>query len=254
MNDHRVIILAAGQGTRLRPFTDTVPKCMVLAAGKPLLEWHLDVLESVGLDDIILVAGYKADKIVDVRVKKVINERYDTTNMIQSLFCADTYINGNLIIAYGDIVYSKNVIKKLLHDPRDIVIACDDDWHDYWSQRFEDPLSDAETFEKGSNGRVLSLGKKTTNPEKIQGQYIGLIKLSPKGCDLIKWAYQKAEMSPDEVWSSGRNINQAYMTDLLNHFASEGLLHYVSINRGWIEVDDHSDLEIAKEMLPKLVN
>jgi choline kinase len=254
MNNYRVIILAAGQGTRLRPYTDSVPKCMVLAAGKPLLEWHLDIVESAGIGEIILVAGYKAEKIVDTRVTKVINERYDSTNMIQSLFCAESFMYGNVIIAYGDIVYSKNVIKKLMDDPRDIVIACDDGWYDYWSQRFDDPLSDAETFEKGDEGRVVSLGKKTKRKEEIQGQYIGLIKLSNAGCEIIKSRYKNAENSNGEVWGSGRTINQAYMTDLLNSLASEGLLHYSSINRGWIEVDDHADLDIAKEMLPKITS
>lgn len=254
MKKHRAIILAAGQGTRLRPFTDFVPKCMVKAAGKPLLEWHLDVLESANVNDIVVVAGYKAEKIIDKRVIKVINEQYDSTNMIQSLFCAESFIDGDIIIAYGDIVYSKNVLEKLMSDSGDIVIACDDAWYDYWSERFDDPFSDAETFQKGENGKVLSLGKKTKHIEEIQGQYIGLIKLSSTGCEIFKNHYKNAEKSSGEVWSSGRTINQAYMTDLLNSLASQGLLHYTSIHRGWVEVDDHADLEIAKEMLPKIMN
>jgi L-glutamine-phosphate cytidylyltransferase len=249
----KAIILAAGQGTRLRPFTDTVPKCMVEAAGRPLLEWHLDTLEAVGIREITLVAGYKQEKITDTRVSKIVNERYATTNMIESLFTAESVLNGNVIIAYGDIVYSKEVLSQLMSDHRDIVVACDDGWESYWSDRFEDPLSDAETFVKGPDGRVASLGKKTTNISQVQGQYIGLIKLNNAGCARLKALYHEAKNDPEQqknAWDSGRTLELAYMTDLLNYLASMGELYYSSINRGWVEVDDHVDLEIAKNQLP----
>lgn len=255
MGKHKAIILAAGQGSRLRPFTDHVPKCMVEAAGKPMLEWHLDVLEKTGVQEIVLVAGYKQEKIVDTRVTKVTNEQYETTNMIHSLFCAEEYLNGDVIIAYGDIVYSPEVLKSLMDDPGDVVIACDEDWYSYWSERFEDPLSDAETFRKGGDGKVLSLGKKTTRREDVEGQYIGLIKLSDRGCKLIKKTYSDAQENKaglNNAWSSGRSLDLAYMTDLLNFLALNGELHYKSIHRGWIEVDDHTDLEIARVLIPEI--
>ena len=253
MSDFKVIILAAGQGTRLRPFTDHVPKCMVEAAGRPLLLWHLDTIEACGIKQIGVVAGYKAEVITDERVEKIINEKYQTTNMISSLFCAEKYLNGNVIIAYGDIVYSTDVLKSMIDDPRDVVVACDEGWESYWSERFDDPLSDAETFIKGPNGKVLSLGKKTKNKADVQGQYIGLIKLSARGCEIIKSAYHLAEKDNkniDNVWDSGRTLDMAYMTDLLNYLAANNELNYKSIDRGWVEVDDHTDLEIAKNQLP----
>lgn len=253
MSDFKVIILAAGQGTRLRPFTDHVPKCMVEAAGRPLLLWHLDTIEACGIDQIGLVAGYKSEIITDSRVEKIINEKYQSTNMISSLFCAEHYLNGEVIIAYGDIVYSADVLKSMMDDPRDVVVACDEEWESYWSERFEDPLSDAETFVKGPGGKVQSLGKKTTLKSEVQGQYIGLIKLSHRGCTLVKDAYHQAqndELNFNNVWNSGRTLDMAYMTDLLNHLASKGELYYNSIHRGWVEVDDHTDLEIAKNQLP----
>jgi len=251
--EFKAIILAAGQGTRLRPYTDHVPKCMVEAAGRPLLLWHLDTIESCGINKIGLVAGYKQERITDPRVTKIVNDRYATTNMIESLFVAKSWLTGDVIIAYGDIVYSKEVLRAMMADERDIVIACDEEWESYWSQRFEDPLSDAETFVKGPNGTVLSLGKKTTDRSQVQGQYIGLIKLSSRGCERVKELYLAAKKDSEQqnnAWGSGRTLEMAYMTDLLNFLASKGELHYKSIYRGWVEVDDHTDLEIAKNQLP----
>lgn len=245
--------MAAGQGTRLRPHTDHVPKCMVEAAGKPLISWQLEVLNSAGIADITAVCGYKEDKITDNRLNKVVNDRFASTNMVYSLMCAANRLHGNVIIAYGDIIYSKAVLEQLMRDERDLVIACDDLWLDYWSQRFENPLSDAETFKKGTNGLVASLGSKTDRLEDIEGQYIGLIKLSDAGCTRIKEVYQNASQTQGNVWNSSRTLDMAYMTDMLNHLASEGLLAYSPIQRGWIEVDDLEDLKIAGELIPQIV-
>jgi len=251
--EYKVLILAAGQGTRLRPYTDSVPKCMVEAAGRPLLLWHLDTLESCGIQKIALVAGYKSEVIVDQRVTKLVNTRYATTNMIESLFTAESWLTGNVIIAYGDIVYSEKVLRGLMDDTRDVVVACDEEWESYWRQRFDDPLSDAETFVKGPAGSVVSLGRKTNKLSEVQGQYIGLIKLSSRGCELVKKLYYDAKGDDEQVvnaWGSGRSLEMAYMTDLLNQVAAMGELYYYSIHRGWVEVDDHIDLEIAKNQLP----
>lgn len=256
-NNVRVIILAAGKGTRLRPITNDVPKCMVKVRDRALLEWQLDVIEASGITDIITVTGYKEDKIKDSRVVKVYNERYASTNMIYSLFCAEEYMEGDLIVAYGDIVYSKKVLQRLINNPNDIVIACDEEWDEYWSERFDDPLSDAETFKKGAGNRVESLGGKPKDKRDIEGQYIGLIKFSAKGIASIKKEYHRCmddETCFLNAWNSGRNLENSYMTDLLNYMAAHNEVHYQSIERGWIEVDDHSDLKIAERYITSIVS
>ncbi len=250
MNNTTAIILAAGQGTRLRPITDEIPKCMVEVNSKPMLNWQLDTLQSVGIENIIVVTGYKESKINDSRIKKVFNEDYASTNMIYSLFCAEEYIKGNVIITYGDIIYSKEVLKKLIEDERDIVIASDEDWQEYWESRCDDPLSDAETFKKGENETVQSLGKKAKNVDEIEGQFIGMIKLSPKGVERIKKEYHSCKDDDEcssNAWGSGRDLKNAYMTDLMNLFAKNGELFFNSIHRGWFEVDDPEDLDVAEK-------
>ncbi len=256
-SDVTAIILAAGQGTRLRPLTNEIPKCMVEVNGKPMLEWQLDTLEAVGIKNIIVVTGYKESKIKDSRIKKVYNADYADTNMIYSLFCAEEYMNGNTIITYGDIIYSKSVLNKLIQDERDIVIASDENWQEYWESRCEDPLSDAETFRKGDNETVISLGKKAENVDEIEGQFIGMVKLSKKGIERVKSTYYECKDSTEcsnNAWGSKRDLKKAYMTDMLNHFAEAGELFFNPINRGWFEVDDPSDLKIAEERLIQIQN
>ena len=75
----KVIILAAGQGTRLRPYTDKIPKCMVSIGGKPLLFHQLDTMQNckISFDDIALVGGYKIDAFNQLKIKVFKNSQYD---------------------------------------------------------------------------------------------------------------------------------------------------------------------------------
>lgn len=250
------IILAAGQGTRLRPYTDHIPKCMVEVNGKPMIQWQIDALKSAGVHQIIAVTGYREDKIPSDGITKIFNPEFADTNMVYSLFCAEKYIEGDLLICYGDIVYSKKNAEKLINNQNDIVIAADEDWKQYWSERFDDPLSDAETFIKSPGQKVKSLGKKAETANQIESQYIGLTRLSPEGCNIFRELYHIENNDYDRrknAWSSGRTIENVYMTDFLNYIADSGKLHYQPIHGGWFEVDDPVDLKIAEEKIGDLI-
>lgn len=254
--DITAIILAAGQGTRLRPYTDHIPKCMVTVYGKPMIQWQMEVLKSAGVDQIIAVTGYREDKIPSKGITKVFNPVFADTNMVYSLFCAEDHIKGDILICYGDIVYSQGNVEKLINNQNDIVIAADEDWKQYWSERFDDPLSDAETFIKSPGQKVKSLGKKAESADQIESQYIGLTRLSSKGCSMIRELYHQELDDPEHrknAWNSGRSIENAYMTDLLNYIAGSGNLHYQPIYGGWFEVDDPVDLKIAEQKIGNMI-
>ena len=84
----RAIILAAGEGTRLRPHTLDRPKCLVPLAGRPLLAWQADALRRAGVDDITVVTGYRADQVATLGFATVHNDRFRETNMVASAMCA----------------------------------------------------------------------------------------------------------------------------------------------------------------------
>lgn len=252
MKEFTALILAAGQGTRLRPITDNIPKCMVKVCGRSILHRQLDTFENVGIKKIYVVAGYKEEKIIDSRIVKIINQRYAETNMVYSLFCAEQLVEGNLIISYGDIFYTEEVLQRILSSQKDIVIASDKSWEAYWKSRCENPLSDAETFKKGEEGQVLSLGKKPHSREEIEGQFIGLIKLTTEGRALFRETYYNCKYNNDcsrDAWGSGRSLDKAYMTDLLNQLAKSRKLYYCEIDRGWFEIDNYDDLKVAENYL-----
>ena len=84
----KVIILAAGQGTRLRPLTDDRPKCMVEVNGRSIIERQLDTMHACGIsdEDITIICGYCSEtlrnRFNDTNINLIVNEKYDSTNMV----------------------------------------------------------------------------------------------------------------------------------------------------------------------------
>lgn len=238
----KTIILAAGQGTRLRPLTDTRPKCMVELLGKPLVKHQLDMLNSKGIDDIYVATGYLENKIDYPQIKgKYFNPRYDKTNMVVSLFSALEVMEGDdLLITYGDIVYSDTVIEQVLNNDSEIGVVVDKDWRNYWEARMENPLDDAETFKVNVNGDIIELGKKAKSIDEIQGQYIGMIKVRKDFVHKFISFYQGLDK---KGMYDGNDFDNMYMTSFLQKITDELIpLKPIYINNGWMEIDEPSDL------------
>ena len=105
----------------------------------------------------------------------IINPRYHETNMVWSLFCGKE-LEGDLIISYGDIVYSRDILSKLLKCDTEIATTIDMNWEQYWRQRNEDPLADAETLKLRKDGSIKEIGQIPSSTSEIEGQYMGLLK------------------------------------------------------------------------------
>ena len=170
------IILAAGKGERLRPLTNKIPKCMVKLFDKTILKYQIDVFRSCKINDITVVTGYEADKIKMEGVNFLHNQNYDTTNMVETLFCAEEELEESVIISYGDIIFEKQVLQKLINSNWDSSVIIDNQWKKYWQMRFENPLDDVESLRIDENGLITNIGMKVNSLEEIQGQYIGLMK------------------------------------------------------------------------------
>ncbi len=241
----KAIILAAGQGTRLRPLTDDKPKCLVELAGKPLLEHQLETLRACGVDDIHIVGGYRAEQIECPGTSLHINERFAETNMVSTLFAAEAVMIGDtdLIISYGDIVYEPRVLAALLAVDAPIALAVDREWRRYWAARMDDPLADAETLKLVDGDRVVELGKKPHSYADIQGQYTGLIKIRADHVARLPEVWRA--MDRDAMYD-GKDYDNMYMTSFIQHLIDRGWeVRAAFVNNGWAEVDCEVDLGAA---------
>ena len=246
----KALILAAGQGSRLRPLTNTRPKCLVELDGKSLLSHQIKTLNSLMIDDIHVVTGYLARKIEDLGFDTSHNEKYDKTNMVYSLFCAIDFLkscNEDLIIAYGDIIYEKKNLDALLKSEHCISCMIDKNWLKLWSLRNENPLDDAETLVVDSFDRIIEIGKKPINYDKIHGQYTGLIKIKAEAIPKLIAFYKKLSK---QVSYDGQDFNNMYMTSFLQEIINSGMeIYAVFVLGGWLEVDSVTDIEVYENLL-----
>ena len=115
----------------------------------------------------------------------------------------------------------------------------DQKWKELWLQRMEDPLQDAETL-KIENHKIIELGQKPNHYHEIQGQYIGLIKISKKMINKIIYFYENLNKKSTY---DGKDFDNMYMTSfiqlIINHLSN---VYPTYINGGWVEIDSIQDL------------
>lgn len=249
----RAIILAAGFGSRLMPLTQDVPKCMVVYKNKRIIDYIMEALSEVGIKDICIVGGYKFNILQQyintryVNINMKCNNNYANTNMVNTLFCAKDFLldciqqKQDLIVSYADIVYFSPILKKLQECGYDLGIAVDRKWRSLWEMRFDNPLIDAETLKLDGN-RIIELGKKPKDYDDIEGQYIGLFKISYRFlAELLKFY---ANLDRNAMYDS-KDFDNMYMTSFLQMVIDNYKNAYmVEMFGGWCEIDFISDLDI----------
>ena len=128
----KAIVLAAGQGTRLKKYTQNLPKGMLSFAGKTIIERQIEVYKRCGINEIVVVRGFASDKITYSGIKYYTNENYANTNMVESLMAAKAEFNDDVIVSYSDILFEERLLKEMMKNPDDFACAVDDNWKQYW--------------------------------------------------------------------------------------------------------------------------
>ncbi len=217
----KAIVLCAGQGSRLRPLTNKVPKCMVKYKNHCIIDYILASLRKVGVEDICLVKGYLASVLARKDTSSIVNKEYSSTNMVATLFCAEEAFQSgdDVIVSYSDIIYSPEIAQTLVSSTADIAVVIDRQWRALWEARMENPLSDAETLKIDDAGFIAEIGKKTQSYDEIHGQYIGLMKFSGTGVRLLRQHYHS--LDKDALYD-GKSFDNMYMTTLLQSLIDSG--------------------------------
>ena len=182
----KTLIVAAGLGSRLKGHTENLPKCMLDFGGKTLLERQLHAYRDSGIENISVIRGYKKNKINYKNLNYFDNKDFENNNILNSIFYGEEVINGNVIIAYSDILFESSVVKRLLESDHDISVVVDIDWRGYYVDRKDHPLSEAENVIFNSNNEVVKIGKIATEKEEVHGEFIGMMKLNNRGAEIFK--------------------------------------------------------------------
>lgn len=234
----RGIILAAGRGSRMKSLTDETPKCLVQVRGVSLLDRQISALRQAGVQEIAVVTGYRREMVAARGDVEFHNAKWASTQMVSSLECADEWLRaGSCIVTYGDIFYGTEAVRLLMRSSAPIALTFDPDWRALWEARFEEVLSDAESFEMDGKGYLKRIGGKPSTIDEIQGQYMGLLKFEPAGWAEVK----RIRESETEELRARRD-----MTTTLQQVLSAGRvpIEAVPYQGEWGEVDSEEDLDL----------
>ncbi len=254
----KAVIVAAGMGRRLNPYTDEMPKCLVPIRGKPMMARQLAAFRAHGIDEVVVVRGYKADVLEARRaelgpgVRFVENPDYQSNNILQSLFKAEAHLGGPYLFTYADIVFTQDVVRRLMEAKGDICLIIDRDFAKVYEGRTLHPIEEGEVSELDAAGNVAAVGKRSVPIERAWGEFIGLAKFSAAGAHAMLDAWRRlcADYTdrPDAPFVRAPRWTQAYLTDLLQHLIDAGFpVTPVEIRGEWREIDTVQDLERAEQ-------
>ena len=243
----KAIIIAAGLGSRLKSYTENLPKCMLKFGDKTLLERQIEAYRNCGINNISVIRGYKKEKINYEDLRYYENPDFENNNILNSLFYAEEELNGNVIVAYSDILFEASVVRRLLESQADISIVVDIDWRGYYDGRKEHPIEEAENVIFNANNEVLKIGKILTEKDDVHGEFIGMLKFTPRGAEIFKKHFHRAkEIYWDKPYQRAAIFQKAYITDIIQDMADLGVpVHCVIIERGWKEIDTVEDYQNA---------
>jgi len=240
----KAIIIAAGMGTRLEHHTDEKPKCMVEVGGRSILAHQLAAFAENGVEDIHVVRGYLADRLVVPGATYWHNADYENNNILLSLFYARDAMEGPFLTTYSDIVYTAGVVRAAVDSPHDVALVVDRQWDQAYEGREDHPVAQAELTEVDGE-RVTAVGKQV-GPDHAVGEFIGLARFSAEGGRLLREIYDdvRASHRDDAPFHAAAEFRKAYLTDLFLEMIDRGVdVGIVPIDGGWREIDTVEDLE-----------
>ena len=167
--------------------------------------------------------------------------------LIKATILGFDFINGNIVISYSDILFDSVVVKRTLQSNHDISVVVDIDWRGYYVGRKDHPLSEAENVIFNSNNEVEKIGKINTGNEEVHGEFIGMIKLSNRGCEIFKEHFHRLKkLYWNKPFQRAAIFQKAYLTDFIQELVDIGVkIHCVIIESGWKEIDTVEDYKKA---------
>ena len=242
----QAIILAAGMGKRLKELTSNATKCMVEVNGEMMIHKTLMHLEKLNLNKIVLVVGYEGQQLMDyvnslglkTPVEYVVNDVYDKTNNIYSLYLAKEYLlQDDTLLLESDLVYEEAVIRKLVDTPYPSLVLVD-------------------KFESWMDGTCITVDEDDNITSFVSKREFDFTKTDEyyKTVNLYKFSKNFSEkyyVPFLEAYCNAMGLNEYYEQVLkVITFLGDLEIKAVKLNgEKWYEIDDVQDLDIAESLL-----
>lgn len=239
----KVVILAAGQGKRLLPLTEDIPKCLLDIGGRRLLERQIDAFAACGATEIVVITGYGAAQVEDVldqlsasvpgvTLKTSFNPFFGVSDNLASCWMARQQMDRDFILVNGDNLFQANLVEQLLKAkdaPITVAIA--------HKQKYDN--DDMKVMLDGE--RLTEIGK-TLPVDTVDAESIGMLLFRNQGPGLYRDALEEAMMEPT-------GLRQWYLS-VINTLAKQVTVMTQPVDGiDWCEVDFPADLQQARHLV-----
>ena len=237
-SDTQAVILGASRGEDFANLTAERPKVMIPVGGKPLLRRLVDKCKKRGIDNIVVVAGYKANSIDVSGINKVVNENFESTGELASLEIARQVFTDDMVVMYGDLLFRSYILRDLMENDAPLTVVVDSSGQDT-SLGTQDFAYCSERDDRSSWGQAVSLKKiAPANAGQFDGRWIGMLRAKGEGVTWLTTAMNSLREYD--------NFNALGVPDLLNQIILDGHdIRVWYIHGHWLDVNSVEDLERA---------
>lgn len=195
MQPIHAVILAAGMSARLRPLTNDKPKCLLQMGDKSILDWQLQALQSIGIENYVIAVGYRQEMIrahiaehyPHLNVQYVVNEAYESTNTLFSLARTLRAFEGDFYYLNADVVFESAIIERLAPHEGGGYLAVD---------RKQCREEEVKVMVDGS--QILEIGKHL-DPARCYGEFIGVAKFTGGFATRFRATVEQEAVTPNEM-------------------------------------------------------
>jgi phosphoenolpyruvate phosphomutase len=238
----RAVVLAASSGD-LGELTRDRPKCMIDVRGQPLLQRLVSTLAESGVRDTLVVRGYQKDAVNAWGARFVDNDRFGETGEVYSLGMAGPALEGELVLAYGDVLFRRYILDSLLSSSADIVLAVDArPWLPASATGSRDLVAADHRFSgdylDDAPAHLVSMKSAFAPSADMAGEWMGLARLSSQGS---RWLVEEIELLKAEGL-----FETADLPTLFTRIAARHPVRIKYFTGHWMDVDTLADLADAR--------
>jgi len=239
----QAIILAAGLSKRLRPLTDSTPKCLLKVGGKTILEMTIDNVLKNNIKDFVMVTGYREKMIKDfmnsrypgLNIQYLTNSDYENNNNSYSLWMTKDYITGDCILLDSDIIFDFRIISKLLESEHSDCLAVVT--HHLEEEEIKVIID--------STNKIQHIGKHL-DPKLCYGESIGIERFS------YDFFTKLGEVLERKIVKE-KNVNEFYEASFQELFDNRNSMYAIDVSMyKCMEIDFPEDLEKAGEIIKEI--
>jgi choline kinase len=249
----RAIIIAAGRGRRLMPTTAETPKCYAEVHGRRLLDHALTAFAGAGVTDFCFIGGYQIDKVRADYPQFTFrhNTNWENNNILLSLMHAEDLMSDGFVCCYSDILFTSDVVRRVLIHPAPIALSVDTKWLDRYVHRTQHPPDDAEKVTV-AHGQVTRVHR-AIPPAEAHGEYTGIAKFTPEGAVSLREYFHRAKEKHDGgPFREAVEFQKAYLIHLLQDMIELGVpMSHADTAGHYMEVDTQEDFELARKYWPR---